>query len=344
MQFTLIRSELEFNALAGEWNALLSQSASHVPFLRHEYLSAWWQTRGGGEWPRAELCTVTARDDSGGLVGIAPLFFTENRESQPALMLLGSIEISDYLDVLARPEDLPAFLQGLLAYLESPPLPEWKLLDWYNLLESTPTLGALQAAAKNCGWSFSQERLQHCPYIPLPGEWETYLASIDKKQRHEIRRKMRRAETAEIPVRWYIASDPASIDAEINAFFDLMGQDPEKLAFLSEPMRTQMHAVARAAFQGGWLQLAFLEADGNKVAGYLNFDYHDHIWVYNSGLDFDYGALSPGWVLLGHLLQWANEHQRKAFDFMRGDEEYKYRFGGIDRFVMRAMVQRRRPA
>jgi len=340
MQFSLIRTEEGLNSLAGEWNTLLSQSASHVPFLRHEYLSAWWQTRGGGEWPQAELFTVIARDEGGALRGVAPMFFTPNREGQPALMLLGSIEISDYLDVLARPEDLSPFLEGLLVYLEGLQAPAWNVLDWYNLLESSPTLETLQAVARRRGWSFDQERLQHCPYIPLPGDWETYLASIDKKQRHEIRRKMRRAEGAGVPLRWYIVSDEASLDAEIENFLSLMGQDPEKLAFLTDVMRSQMRASVWAAFRAGWLQLAFLEVDGVKVAGYLNFDYRDHIWVYNSGLDFNYGALSPGWVLLGYLLQWANEHQRKAFDFMRGDEEYKYRFGGVDRFVMRAVVQR----
>jgi CelD/BcsL family acetyltransferase involved in cellulose biosynthesis len=45
-------------------------------------------------------------------------------------------------------------------------------------------------------------------------------------------------------------------------------------------------------------------------------------------------------VLLGHLLEWANENKRSEFDFMRGDEDYKYRFGGVDQFLVRAKVTR----
>jgi CelD/BcsL family acetyltransferase involved in cellulose biosynthesis len=101
-----------------------------------------------------------------------------------------------------------------------------------------------------------------------------------------------------------------------------------------------MRSAIHVAFKAGWLQLAFMEVDGNKAAGYLNFDFNDHIWVYNSGLRFDYRELSPGWVLLGYLLKWANDHQRKSFDFMRGEEDYKYRFGAINRYVIRAMIQR----
>jgi CelD/BcsL family acetyltransferase involved in cellulose biosynthesis len=340
MHIDTIRSLPELVSLEREWNELLSISASHVPFLRHEYLTGWWQTLGGGEWPDGELYVVTARQEDGRLAGIAPLFLTDNRDGEPALMLLGSIEISDYLDVLARPEDLPAFLGALLDHLAGPQAPAFRLLDWYNLLENTPTLPALQAAAEQRGWQFSQALLQHCPYIPLPGDWETYLASIDKKQRHEIRRKIRRSEEYYLPVRWYFAQEAASLDQEIDAFLDLMACDPNKAKFLTPAMRTQMHTAVQAAFKAGWLQLAFIEVNGEKAAGYLNFDYGNHIWVYNSGLDFRFYELSLGWVLLGYLLQWANEHQRQYFDFMRGDEEYKYRFGAIDRRVIRAMVRK----
>jgi len=45
-------------------------------------------------------------------------------------------------------------------------------------------------------------------------------------------------------------------------------------------------------------------------------------------------------VLLGNLLQWANENKKSEFDFMRGNEDYKYRFGAIDRFIVRATISR----
>ena len=339
MQFEVIHSLEEFELLADEWNNLLSFSASHVPFLRHEYLSTWWKTLGGGEWSHAELNVVFAREGDK-LVGIAPLFFTENLEGEPALMLLGSIEISDYLDVIARPEDLSSFLEGLLAFLGDSQTPDWRVLDWYNILETSPTLPALQRAAESCGWSYSQANLHHCPYIPLPEDWETYLAGIQKKQRHEIRRKIRRAENHSADLRWYIVENEADLDAEIDELIRLMAQDAEKERFLTGVMRSQMQAAVHAAFQAGWLQLAFLEIDGKKAAGYLNFDYGDHIWVYNSGLNYDLGELSPGWVLLAYLLQWAMQNGRTMFDFMRGDEDYKYRFGAIDRFVVRASIHR----
>ena len=327
------------DALASEWNELLDESIVHVPFLRFEYLQAWWDGRGGGEWPpEAQLAIVTARQD-GRLVGVAPLFHAPDYQGQPSLLLLGAVEISDYLDLIARPENLDEFISGMLAFLPKAGLPAWESLELHNLLDSSPSLAGLERAAGKLGWNYQAQQLQHSPYIPLPGDWETYLAGIDKKQRHEIRRKMRRAEEMPVPAQWYIVRQTEGLDGEIDDFMNLMAQDPEKAAFLTPAMRQQMRSITRCAFAQGCLHLAFLTVNGEKAAGYLSFDYLNRLWVYNSGLDRRFMEYSPGWVLLGHLLQWANENGYAEFDFMRGDEDYKYRFGAVDRFVMRVTLK-----
>jgi len=322
------------------WNALLAESITNVPFLRYEYLSTWWQTRGGGEWPQDSTLSIVTAQDGDQLTGIAPLFHTTSRDGIPTYMLLGSIEISDYLDLIVRPADLERFVSQLFDWLGSNAPQPWEALDWYNLAESSPSLPVLKAEAEKRGWTFAQKIYEPTPTIPLPGDYEQYLAGIDKKQRHEIRRKVRRAEESERNVRWYIVDDENTLDAEIDGFLHLMSQDPAKDAFLTDVMRSQMKQSVHAAFRAGWLQLSFLEVDGEKACGYLNFDYNNRIWVYNSGLDRRFMDLSVGWVLLGYLLQWANENKRSEFDFMRGDEDYKYKFGGEDRHVLRVKISR----
>jgi len=339
MKFTLHTSFETLAPLAGEWNALLAESITDAPFLHYEYLRDWWLTLGGGEWTQADLAVVTAHEGTR-LVGIAPLFHATNRDGLPALLLLGSIEISDYLDLIVGPADLPRFVSGLLDFLASDSAPGWRGLDWYNLPEASPTLAALQSESTSRGWDFIREIYQPAPFIALPADFDTYLAGIEKKQRHEIRRKLRRAAEYEIPVRWYLVEDESKLESEMEAFFALMIQDPAKEKFLTEPMRRQMLATARTALRGGWLWLAFLEVGGRKAAGAFNFDYDNRLWGYNSGVNHDFVELSPGWVLLSHSLQWACEHGRSEFDFMRGNEEYKYRFGARDRSVMRVRALR----
>ena len=328
------------DALEKEWNELLAESITHVPFLRYEYLQNWWQTRGGGEWPQeAQLCIISAHRD-GQLIGIAPLFCSSH-EGRSALLFLGAIEISDYLDFIVRADDLIAFLDGLLPYISSAPeMPVWECLDLYNLLGDSPSITQLAQSTAGLGWGFTSDVTNHAPVIHLPGDWEQYLASLDKKQRHEVRRKIRRLEEAEVSSRWYIVQDAETLEEEIDHFLGLMAQDPEKEAFLTEGMVTTMAGTIQCAFEVGCLQLAFLEIDGQKAAAYLNFDYLNQLWIYNSGLDRNFMSYSPGWVLLGYLLRWANENGRSSFDFMRGDEDYKYRFGASDRFVKRLTLTR----
>jgi hypothetical protein len=140
MQVKVLKTLSELKAIESEWNKLLKESASHVPFLRHEYLTPWWQTLGGGEWEHGNLHIVTAYSDDGNLRGIAPLFQTTNLDGKTALMFMGSIEISDYLDLMSPAGLLPNFIDALLAHLGGPDAPDWEVMDLYNFLEESETL------------------------------------------------------------------------------------------------------------------------------------------------------------------------------------------------------------
>jgi len=335
MKYTLHKDFSEINSQ--EWNDLLSGSITDTPFLRYEYQSVWWEHRGGGEWlfQNAHLVLVSAREDEK-LIGIAPLFISEY-DGRSALLLIGSIEISDYLDLIVRMEDHARFVAGLLDFLALSLPDSWSSLDWYNLPDSSPTLAALKAESAQRGWTHLEEMYRPTPRIALNGSFDEYLSRVEKKQRHEIKRKMRRAEASERGVRWYI-SDLDDVESEIDSFLGLMEHDEDKAGFLHDAMREQMKAIIHTAHKNGWLWLAFLEADGQRIAANLNFDYNNKLWGYNAGVNRDFMDLSPGWVLLGYVLQWACENNRSEFDFMRGDEDYKYRFGAVNHYVMRAKV------
>ena len=339
MKFNIITTTEAWDNLAADWNALLESSASHVPFLRHEYQQAWWQTRGGGEWnPEGSHLKIVTAEEDGELIGIAPLFSTLDQQNQPVLMFIGSIEVSDYLDFITSPQNLPRFIPALLEFLNKQADPACHRLDLYNILQDSPSLSALEASAQSMGWKFTREKLQPAPFITLPGDWETYLSGIDKKQRHEIRRKLRRLEEASLTSDLYICDDPQVLSTETLAFIEMMAGDPAKQAFLTQAMRQHLNNTAKVAFDHNWLQLAYFTIGGDKAAAYMNFIYNRRIWVYNSAYNAEYSLYSPGWVLLALLIQWAIENGLQELDFMRGDESYKYKFGGVDRFVMHAIL------
>ncbi|MFO7943606.1 MAG: GNAT family N-acetyltransferase [Anaerolineales bacterium] len=333
MKLELIQDLNAFQKLEKDWNDLLSKSASHVPFLRHEYLSCWWQTLGGGEWERAELFILTARDQNQ-LRGIAPLFIHEK-----TLLFIGSFEISDYLDLIVPPHLSDAFIGNLFDYLQEHSS-EWETLDLYNLRKNSPSLPRIRKAAFARDWAYEDEVIQPAPCLSLPGSWEEYLQGLDNKNQHEIERKLRRAEGYFLPLNWYIVEEEDQLDREMDGFLKLMAYHPEKADFLTDIMKSQLRKTVHVAFQEGWIQLAFLTVGGKKAAGYLNFDYDNRLWIYNSGLNPIFENISPGWVLLSYLIRWAISKGRVSLDFMRGDEGYKYRFGGVDQYVVRAQIER----
>lgn len=336
VQIEEIRSTAAWAVLAAEWNALLRESHNNVPFLTYEFQRAWWDHLGGGEWQAAELNILVGRDPQGKLIGIAPLFATQIK-GRKVLQFIGSHEIADFLDLIVRPQDHSAFGQAVLQYL-SEHNNDWQRIELYNLLDSSLTTQTLRSLSVASQLNFELEALQPSPYIEVPASFEDYVDSLEAKQAHELRRKLRRAERNPEPIAMEIVEDATQLDKALDDFFALMAQEAEKAAFLRPAMRAQMDTIARAAFAAGWLQLAFLKCGHTRIAGYMNFDYDNCIWAYNAGFANEYAHLSPGWVMLAEMIKWSSAHGRKIFDFMRGDEEYKYRFGGKDRFVQKAVI------
>ncbi|HSN95128.1 MAG TPA: GNAT family N-acetyltransferase [Anaerolineaceae bacterium] len=338
MEYHLYQDPSAWGSLFESWAALLPESIFPLPFLHPSYQETWWQSLGGGEWSEQEskLAIITAHEN-GQLLGIAPLFISRKPGSETALHFIGAVEVSDYLDFVVRKPDLEAFLEGLLTFITSHPDLKNLALDLENLVDSSPSLTALENLAQVQGWSFSKEILQPSPYISLPADFETYLAGLDKKQRHEIRRKLRNAYTGH-EARWYFVEDGKLLPAELQVFTEMMRNENDKDTFLKPEMERFIHAAAECLFDLGILRLAFLMIDDEKAAAFLSFTCCDRLLVYNSSRADKWMPLSPGWVLLARQIEWAISAGIKEVDMMRGDEGYKYKFGGVDRFVWRALL------
>jgi len=334
METSILRSADLFDALKPEWNALLHASAADTPFLTHEWQCTWWQCLGEGE-----LFVITVRD-GGALVGIAPLFILPGERR--LLRLIGSVDASDYLDLIAlHGREIDVFNAILDALAQST---EWDVLDLYNVPAGSPTRSLLPALAAERGWKFTDEQQVVCPIITLPTAFEDYVQSLDKKERHELRRKLRRGEGTD-GLTWYaITGEDHShdLDAAAEAFIDLMMKSrSDKSDFMTDRMRRFFHQMIHATHDGGFLHLSFLEVHGVKAATYLSFDYGQKRLVFNSGLETTgFQSLSAGIVLVARMIEDAIGRGYPEFDFLRGDEEYKYRLGAKDTWIYHVAVER----
>lgn len=331
-----------FQALSAEWNELVRRTRFNSIFLTHEWQTTWWDSLGQGDlWVLAFRCP-----ESNTLVGIAPLFLHTLTEGDDAgkqqFNLVGCIEVSDYLDLIAARGWETQVHDAFLAWLRSPDAPEWDIADLCNLPEASLTYREMPELAAQYGIHASVMQEDTAPQFALPARFEEYLQNqVDKKQRHEIRRKQRRAER-DANVGIYTVGPQHVLEAEIDDFVALQrASRADKADFMTPQMRRFFLAIAQRMLEVGTLRLLFLTINGEKAATLFAFEYDRRFWLYNSGYDPDaHSQLSPGWVLLSYAIQYAIASGCRVFDFMQGNEEYKYRFGAEDYKVMRVTLWR----
>jgi len=162
------------------WDGLVAATRLRSPFLSWTWQREW--ARVFAEDRRLEIHCV--EDESGGLVALLPLY-----ESAPGTwQILGGADVSDYLDLMAvqgrEEEAWMALLQSRTAERV-----EWEL---HAVPAASITVTALPQLAAAYGLAASVTVEERCPVLALPSSWETYLASLSGKHRHELMRKMRR--------------------------------------------------------------------------------------------------------------------------------------------------------
>ncbi|MBN1285455.1 MAG: GNAT family N-acetyltransferase [Anaerolineae bacterium] len=334
MDIHVYTDESLFDELKPEWNRLLEQSRANYIFLTWEWQYTWWQSYRPGD------LHVIALRDGGALVGLASCFVHHMPERGRWLRFVGCVEVTDYLEVIALRDREPEVLEALADYLLGAGAAHWDRIDFCNVREQSPTFERLPGLLEARGLEVTTKFEDVCPVIALPGTWDEYLELLDGKQRRELRRKLRRAEAYNLT--WRMVKPADDLDAAMEAFLRLMeASSPDKAKFMELPgNRDFFLALSRVLMARGWLQLIFLDRAGEPIATYLNFDYGNRIQVYNSGLNLEYMPLSPGWVLLGHAIEYAIAQGREEFDFLQGDEEYKYRMGGKDAKVWMLIAEK----
>ncbi|NIQ40172.1 MAG: GNAT family N-acetyltransferase [Proteobacteria bacterium] len=329
------RDPSELGGMRKEWTALLGRSAINTVFQTWEWNHLWWKHFGHAD----RLLLLTVRDSGNEVLGIAPFFCDLDEGNRKRLQFIGSTDLSDYLDFIVCREEEPPFYSALVEFLGAHP-ELWDKVDLHCLPENSPTLKGFRDRCSRKGFRENLTVEDVCPQTALPSSWEEFLAGMTQKERHEIRRKINKIHREAEEYR-YVTADSASFSKSIDAFLELHRKsDTSKMAFMDQKKTRFFREMAWTFLQAGWLELSFLEANHSKLASLLNFRYGGTVYVYNSGYDPQFGHWSPGWVLISHSIQDAIERGLRNYDFLRGNESYKYRFRAKDSEIYRYTIHR----
>ena len=323
----LTAEEHTFETIAGLWSDLLPRSPRSTVFDSPSWQRVWWSHFGEG----ATLRLLSLPD--GDAAGIAPL-----TERDGVVSFLGGTDLVDYHDFITAGRPGDGFFDALVAYLGT--LESFAALDLTSVPAGSAILEKLPVAAEAAGWRTETEQEDVAPRLALPDSWDEYLSSLSRKNRHELRRKLRRLEGAG-DVRAAEATDPRTVEEGMDDFVALVRKSaPEKAAFLTPERERFFRAAALALAEEGLTRLLFLELDGVRVASSLGFVWGGERFLYNSGYDPEHRHLAVG--LLSHAVNIRNsiEEGLTGYDFMRGGESYKYHLGAEDRTIHRIVVRR----
>jgi len=311
------------------WDELLADSASRTIFLTWEWLTAWWNVYGSSR----ELFLLGCLASDGSLVGVAPLYRMRCR-AWPGLWLRvlrlvgdGTYD-SDNLDLVIRRGNegsvVEAFLDWLLCHRA-----EWDVLELNAIPSESRVFPLLVEKHSQHRWPCQRRETPHA-VLPLPSDWQSYLASLSANMRSSISRRMQRLErTHAMRLR---RCDKAQ---DLPEFLDLLfpmhtarwqarGQEG---AFSGTRRKKFYSEVTEKCLAQGWLAFWLLELDGRAAALELGFQYSNAYYFLQGGFDTGLSSLGVGIVLKAKILQALVQEGVRCYDFLGGGEDYKLRWG-----------------
>jgi CelD/BcsL family acetyltransferase involved in cellulose biosynthesis len=315
-----------------DWSALVSADPAGTFFHTPGFLKLYWEEFAA----EPDHLLLAFAEEDGSQVGAVAF-----ERVDETIRFLGGTEVTDYLGPVALPEVQSTVAKELFAGLAR--LDDWADADLRGLPEDKPWLELLAEAAAAQGFSVETTDDQNgvAPYLSLPGSYEEYLERLPSKLRHEIKRKARRLEAAAGP--WHIClATSETLEPFLDRFVELHQQsEGPKGVFMQPGMEIFFRRLGEAFLPRGVFSLTFIEvAEHRKLAGSIGFRFEGTYSLYNSAFDREFQSVSPGMVLVAEDIRIAIEAGCSAFDLLKGDYAYKYRFGAVPRPIKRLIVRR----
>ena len=308
-----------FELIHSEWMSLLAKSTSRSFFLTPQWQKVWWDHFSENR----HIWVFVVRSDNNEIVGLCTL-----TEIDGYAEFLGGRDLCDHLDILSL-EGYEEIVANCILLESQERVSELRELNLHFVPDDSRMLQPLKNASEKLGWEFKKEVEETSPYISLPEDWDKYLESLRGKDRHELRRKIRRTAAYASPKIRISTSE--TLEEDIETFLKLHAMsNPDKSDFMDDSMKDFFRHIGKTTMAEGWLKLSFMEFDAVPASGLWNFDYDGALLIYNSGYDISLSSASPGIAHFAYTIQQAIEGKQHTVDFLRGNENYKYRLGGHD--------------
>jgi hypothetical protein len=303
------------NKLQTIWDTCYEANLLKLPYQSYNWICAYFNSIGKNDSPY----TLHLPDQN----IIAP-FIINNHQ----LKFSGGVEVSDYLDLIGPDKNKPHAWPEIMKYAQSQGV---KTICLNNISESSPTHDYFNTISKLNRTIISIDTEDTTPIFELPADFNGYLNYLSHKNRHELERKMRKFERENPEIRM---EDKTGITNNIDILLNLMHQDEAKNEFLKSGNETFIKEISQTIPESQFLTLYL---DEKPAAAIMAYKVNNSFLLYNSGFDKD-SHPGAGFYLKVQSIKYAIENGFKYYNFLQGDERYKYELGGRDSYVYRINI------
>jgi CelD/BcsL family acetyltransferase involved in cellulose biosynthesis len=332
----------EFESLSEVWDSLIQNSSDNsTVYLTHEWLSTWWKHFGEGK-----KLNVLLIEKEGRLIGIVPLMRTEYRIGLLkicALETIGSLNCNHI--GLMRSGSGEEVVSAFVAYLKEEFTGGKLVLRLTLVPEDCMFFDLLRRdiALPASGLALQEKMKTLAPYIELPPTWDGYFRSLSPNRRHALRRKMRLLQERHTVEFRDCTGD--NIESMLSRFIELhekRWRSSNVRGVFSDPKMEGFYRDIAAQFvKKGWFNFACLIIDGEVASAEYSFIYNQKLYSSTSARNIDYSEYGVGHLHYTFLIKYAIERGLREFDFLKGDEPYKFHWTKSSRRYLNFVVGKR---
>jgi CelD/BcsL family acetyltransferase involved in cellulose biosynthesis len=314
LSLEIIRDLDRLGAIVSDWESLIQAIPGITPFQFPVWQLTWWKHFGSGE-----LC-VFAFWNGRELAGLVPCFLHQwNARRQITLMGSG---ISDYLEPPIRQEVASEVCGILREHLQRSE--QWDICEWQDLNADS----FLQELGLGGSLSVQADPDMCCTRINIPDDFDTFWSRRPKDLRRNLRRYSERARTLGVlEFKVTEAADCELFDALITLHAARWEERGELGMIAANSSATFLRHVAKEFATQGMLRFFTLRFKGKITAAIIAFPWRNKMFSYLSAFDPEHEHLGMGRTLLYEAIRHCARNEITDWDFLRGDEPYKFSWG-----------------
>ena len=341
----IIRSIKELQKIESEWNSLAESSPNENVFMSFDWNFLWIKYFLRRK-DRLFIIAVYNDANENELEALAPFFLKRFCLFFKSLMFVSG-NYSDYLNIIVKKgADKERIYSEIFGEIIKN-----KGADMIYLRQVSAELlnGVKKNVSEHFGLKLNYKESGGCYYFNLPDSIDAYMMRFNSKQRYNILSRVEKAEKNNIRFIGSSDFDKSLFKEYLNYFFGLhqkrWNDKGKRGVFYSKKIKFFFTDLFTVLYNKNKIALSFLAFDkeagggdgsgggGNKkiISSAVCFDSGNKRQVYLPGFDPEYSNFHPGIVLTYYIIKEAIGCKFEEFDFLKGGEEYKQRFGAVKR-------------